>query len=105
MWIGNVLAESVCPYICLSVCLYAWLSMCLSVSLNIETSFLDESYILTISKSSLSVKVIGSRSRSCAKNDNLLILTCYFFVCGFRSLMRSRSHQGLGQINVKVKSM
>ena len=39
----------------------------------------------------LSIKVIGSRSRSCAKNEYLLISTCYFIVCD-RSLLRSRLH-------------
>ena len=38
--------------------------------LDIETSFLVCRYILTISRSSLSIKVIGSRSRSCEKNGS-----------------------------------
>ena len=47
--------------------------------LDIETSFLVCRYILTISRSSLNIKVIESRSRSYEKNDsftyfNLLIL-------------------------------
>ena len=47
--------------------------------LDVETSFLVCRYILAISRSSLSIKVIGSRSRSNEKNDsfthfNLLIL-------------------------------
>ena len=54
---------------------------------------------MTISRSSLSIKVIGSRSRSCAKNDYLPISTCYSFVCAYRPLITSRSH-----IKVKVKS-
>ena len=76
---------SVCVCVCLSVCLCVCLSVFLSVQaitfelLNIETSFLVSRYILTISRSSLSIKVIGSRSRSYEKNDsftffNLLIL-------------------------------
>ena len=60
-------------YVCLSVCLSVSLSMCLSVQavtfelLHIGTSFLVWRYILTISRSGLSVKVIGSRSRSYTK--------------------------------------
>ena len=56
--------------VCLSVCVSV--SVCLSVflsvqainfePLNIETSFLVCRYIFTISMSSLSFKVIGSRS-------------------------------------------
>ena len=60
---------SVCVCVCLCVCV----SVCLSVqaitfeALYIETSFLVCRYILTISRSSLSIKVIGSRSRSYEK--------------------------------------
>ena len=32
------------------------------------------------------------------RNDYLLISTCYSFVCGYRSLIRSRSNQGQDQI-------
>ena len=67
--------------------------------LDIETSFLVCRYIVTISRSSLSIKVLGSRSRSYEKNDNLLISTFESSVYGYRSLMRSRSH-----IKVKVTS-
>ena len=90
---------SVCPCVRLCVCL----SVSLSVQtitfepLHIGTSFLVWRYILTISRSSLNIKVIGSRSRSCAKNDYLLISTCYCFVCTYRPLIRTRSH-----IKVKV---
>ena len=103
---------SVRPSVCLSVCP----SVCLSVQtitfepLHIGTSFLVWRYILTISRSSLSIKVIGLRSRSCAKNDYLLISTCYSFVCTFKAIKRSRScikvkvtHQGQGQIKVNIK--
>ena len=53
-----------------SYCLSVRLSVCVSVQaitfkcLDIETSFLAWWYILTISRSSLSIKVIGSRSKS-----------------------------------------
>ena len=61
----------VCLYVCLSVCVC--LSVFLSVQsitfepLDIETSFLVCRYILTISRTSLSIKVIGSRARSYEK--------------------------------------
>ena len=66
--------------VCVSVCVSVFLSVCLSVCpsvqtitfelLDIETSFLVCKYILTICRSGLSIKVIGSRSRSYEKNDN-----------------------------------
>ena len=68
MQVGNVFG-----HVCLSVCLCVCLSVFLSVQaitfepLNIETSFLVCRYILTIFRSSLSIKVIGSRSRSYEK--------------------------------------
>ena len=58
MWVGNVFS-----HVCLSVCLYVCLSVFLSVQaitfelLDLETSFLVCRYILTISRSSLSIKV------------------------------------------------
>ena len=68
MRVGNVFG-----HVCVSVCLCVCLSVFLSVQaitfepLDIETSFLVCRYILTISRSSLSMKVIGSRSRSYEK--------------------------------------
>ena len=63
------------------VCLSVFLSVqaIMFESLDIETSFLVYRYILTISRSSLSIKVIGLRSRSYEKNYhftyfNLLVL-------------------------------
>ena len=55
--------------VCLSVCLSVYLSVCVSVQITFEllkvgTSFLVYTYIFIISRSSLSTKVIGSRSRS-----------------------------------------
>ena len=84
------------------VCLSVGWSVCLSVEaitfepLHIGTLCLAWRYILTIFRSSLNIKVIGSRSRPCAKNDYLLISTCYSFECDNRSLIRSH-------IKVKVK--
>ena len=59
--------------VCVSVCLCVCVSVFLSVQaitfepLNIETSFLVCRYIVAISRSSLSIKVIGYRSRSYEK--------------------------------------
>ena len=82
MWVGNVYGH-VCVSVRVSVCLSVCLSVFLSVQaitfepLNIETSFLVCRYILTISRSSLSIKVIRSRSRSYEKKMIvLLISTC-----------------------------
>ena len=69
----------------MSVCLCVFLSVCLSVyvitfePLDIETLFLVCRYILTISRSSLSTKVIGSRSRSYEKKQVMLfsIVLCF----------------------------
>ena len=118
MWAGNVFGHvrlSICPSVCLSVCP----SMCLSVQtitfelLHIGASYLVWRYILTISRSSLSIKVIGSRSRSCAKKwlftyFNLLFLCMYLqainkvkVTCqGQGHPSRSRSNQGQHQIRV-----
>ena len=84
MRVGNVFSH-VCLSVCLSVhlcvCLCVCVSVCLSVCLSvfpsvqaitfelldIETSFFVCRYILTTSRSSLSIKIIGSRSRSYEK--------------------------------------
>ena len=71
MRVGNVFSRvcPVCPSVCPSVP-----SVCLSLQtitfepLHIGTSFLVWRYILTVFRSSLSIKVIGSSSRSCVKN-------------------------------------
>ena len=84
------------------------LSVCLSVqaitfkSLHIETSFLVCSDICTISRSSLSIKVIWSRSYK--KNDdftyfNMLILCIWLQVINKDKV----THQGEGHIKFKVK--
>ena len=72
--------------------------------LDTETSFLVCRYNLTISRSSLSIKVIGSRSRSYEKNEhftyfNLLILCMWLQVINKGKV----THQGEGHIKVKVK--
>ena len=72
MRVGNVFGR-VCLSICLSVCLSVRLSVCPSVCLSVQTITFELfhigwrlvwRYILTISRSSLSIKVIGSSSRS-----------------------------------------
>ena len=101
---------SVCLCVCLCVCLSVCLSVCPSVQaitfelLHIETSFLVCRYISTTSRSNLSIKVIGSRSRSYEKNDdftyfNMLILCIWLQVINEVKV----THQGEGHIKVKVK--
>ena len=56
---------SSCLCVCVSVCMSVCVPVCLVLEwVDIETSFLVWCYILTISRSSLSIKVIGSMSRS-----------------------------------------
>ena len=85
---------------CLCVCLYAFLSVQAITfePLYIETSFLVYRYILTISRSSVSIKAIGSRSRS-RSYFNLLILCMWLQVIN----MVKGIYQGEGHIRVKVK--
>ena len=68
MRVGNAFGH-VCLCVCVSVCVSVFLSVQAITfeSLDIETSFLVCRYILTISRSSLSIKVMGSRSRSYEK--------------------------------------
>ena len=80
MRVGNVFScFCVCVCVCLSVCPSVCLSVCMPVKaitfepLHIETSFLVYRYIFTISRSSLSIKVIGLRSRSFEKNVNFYL--------------------------------
>ena len=58
---GNVFVVSVCLCVCVSVCLSV--RAITFEAVDKETSFLVWWYILTISRSSLSIKVIGARSR------------------------------------------
>ena len=111
-WQNTQSCLSVCPSVCPSVCL----SVCSDYNfepLHIGTSFLVWRYILTISRSVLSIKVIGSRSRSCAKKwfftyFNLLFLCMYLQAIGKVKVTyqgqghtsRSRSNQGQHQIEV-----
>ena len=62
----------VCLYVCVCVCVSVSLSPLTFELLFKTTSFLVYRYILTISRSSLSNKLIGSRSRS---NEKLTFFT------------------------------
>ena len=64
MQVGNVFGH-VCLYVCLSV--FLSVQAMTFEQLDIETLVFVCRYILTISRSSLSIKVIGSKSRSCEK--------------------------------------
>ena len=97
-------------HICLSVCLCVCLSVFLSVQVitfepfEIETSFLVCRYILTISRSSLSIKIIWSRSRSCDKNDESTYFNLLIPCMSPQVINKVKvTHQGQGHIKVKVK--
>ena len=86
------------------------MSVCLSVQaitfepLNIETSFLVCWYIFTISRASLSIKVIGSRSRSYEKNDNFTYFNMLIPCIWLQVINKIKlTHQDEGHIKVKVK--
>ena len=90
--------------------MFSVMSVCVSVCLgynfellDIETSFLVCRYILTISRSSLSIKVID-QGQGHIKNDsftyfNFLILCMWLQVINKVKV----THQGEGHIKVKVK--
>ena len=93
---------SVCVSVCLSVC--PSVQAIIFELLHIQTSFLVCRYIFTISRSNLSIKVTGSRSRSYEKNDNstyfnMLILCIWLQVINEVKV----THQGEGHTKVKVK--
>ena len=93
---------SVCA--CLCVCLSVFLSVqAITFELvHIETSFLVCRYVFTISRSSLSIKVIGSRSYD--KNDNFTYFNMLIFCTWLQVINKVKfTHQGEGHIKVKVK--
>ena len=101
MRVGNVFG-----HVCLSVCLSVFLSVQAITFelLDIDTSVLVCRYILTISRSSLSIKVIGQGQGHMRKNDsftyfNFLILCMWLQVINKVKV----THQGEGHIKVKVK--
>ena len=94
--------------------MFSVMSVCLSVRpsvqaitfepLHIETSFLVWRYIFTISRSSLSIKVIGSWSRSYEKNDNFTYFNMSILCIWLQVINEVKvTHQGEGHIKVKVK--
>ena len=92
------------------VCVSVYLSVFLYVQaitfkpLDIETSFLVCRSILTISRSSLRIRIIGSRSRSYDKNPNFTYFNTLFFCMWLQSINKVKvTHQGKGHIKVKVK--
>ena len=97
MRVGNVFSH---------VCLSVFLSVKATTFelLDIETSFLVCRYILTISRSSLSIKVIGSRSRSYEKNDSFTYFN-FLILCMWPKVINEVkvTHQAEGHIKVKVK--
>ena len=88
MWKGNNFSQ-----VCLSVSQSVSQSVCVSVCLSVQaitfelvklgTSFLVYRYILTISTSSLSIKVIGSRSRSNEKLTHFDLPVSSVHVCHY----------------------
>ena len=90
--------------------MFSVISVCLSVQvitfelLHIVTSFLVCRYIFTISRSSLSIKVMGSRSRSYEKNDNFTYFNMLILCIWLQVLNEVKvTHQGEGHIKIKVK--
>ena len=125
MRVGNVFSH-VCLSVCLSVCVSVHLSVCPSVSpsirpsihlsvympvkpitfepLHIETSFLVHRYIFTISRTRLSIKVIGSRSRSFEKMYNFTYFNIFILCMLLQIINKVKvTHQGQGHIKFKVK--
>ena len=95
VFVKSVLVLSVCVYVCVCVraTTFEWVDR--------ETSFLVCCYILTISRSSLNIKVIGSRSRSSWKMLILLPGPEFNLVW----LVWSQGHKwGQGPTKVKVIS-
>ena len=74
--------------------------------LDIETSFLVCRYILTISRSSLSIKVIGSRSKSYEKNGSFTYFNLLNLCMWLQLINKVKiKHQGQDHIKVKIKCL
>ena len=91
----------------MSVYVSVFLSVCPSVQaitfepLHIDTLFLVCRYIFTISRSSLSIKVIGSRSYE--KNDNFTYFNMFILCIWLEVINKVKvTHQGEGHTKVKV---
>ena len=121
MQVGNVFSHgcvSVCLCVCLSVCLSVCVTVCLSdrqcpsvcisvqaltsEPLHIETSLLAYRYIFTISRSSLSIKVIRSRLRSYEKTYNFTYFNM-LILCMLLQYINKGKVTPQGHIKVKVK--
>ena len=87
---------SVCPFTCISV------QALISEALHIETSLLVYRYIFTISRSSLSIKVIRSRSRSYEKTYNFTYFNM-LILCLLLQIINKGKVTPQGHIKVKVK--
>ena len=70
--------------------------------LHIETLFLVCRYILTISRSSVSIKVIQLRSRSYEKNDNFTYFNI-LIICIWLQIINKVKVTDQGQDHIKVK--
>ena len=90
------------------------MSVCLSVFLSvptitfepfdIETSFFVCRYILTVSRSRLSIKVFRPRPRSYEKNDNFTYFNLLIHCMWLQVINKVKvTHQGNGHIKVKEK--
>ena len=113
--------KSYCYYLCMqvgNVFSHVCVSVCLSIQaitfelLHIETSSLVCRYILTITRSSLSTKVIGSSSRSYEKNiyllpnsmSNFTYFNTFILCVWLQAINKVKFiHQSEGHIKVKVK--
>ena len=105
MRVGNVFGH-VCLCICLCVCVSVFLSVQAITfePLDIETSFLAYRYILTISRSSLSIKVIYQGQGHMRKNDSLTYFNFIILYMWLQVINKVKViHKGQGHIKVKVK--
>ena len=99
---GKVMFSVMSVCVCVSVC--PSVQNITFEPLHIETSFLVYRYIFAMSGSSLSIKVIGSGSRSCEKNDNFTYFNMLILCMWLRVINEVRvTNQGEGHIKVKVK--
>ena len=97
MRVGNVFGP-----VCLSVCLSV--QAITFEPLDIETLFLVCRYILTISRSNLSTKVIGHDQGHIRKNDNFTYFNLLILCMWLQVINKVKvTHQGEGHIKVKVK--
>ena len=97
MCLGNVFG-----HVCLSV--FLSVQAITFEPLDIETSFLVCRYILTISRSSLRMKVIGSSSRSYEKNGSFAYFNLLNLCMWLQVINKVKAkHQGQAHIKVKVK--